>query len=131
MIRITVPEIPPSVNHYVKHTRAGRHYRTASADRFLTAMSLALGTKVTVVRGREYEIAIAVYLGKGDRRDWDNCPKVVCDSLVRLGVIDSDAKIKRGSVEVLRDRKNPRTEIRIGLLVTRNSDRDHRQESAA
>jgi len=59
---------------------------------------------------------MTVYLGKGDRRDWDNCPKVPCDSLVSLRVIDTDSKICTGKVDMHRDWDSPRTEIRVWTI---------------
>ena len=112
MIEIIVAGIPPSVNHYVGHTRGGAHYKTRETRCFLWEMMRSI-TREQRLRGSAYEISIIVYLGKNQRRDWDNVPKCVCDGLVELGVIDTDAKIKHGSVEILRDRKNPRTEIRL------------------
>lgn len=98
-----VPLLPPSVNHYVKHTRSGRHYVTREAKAFKAAIPMCCSNKQ--IRHKWYSIEIYVNLGKGDKIDLDNCAKVILDGLVEGGQIHSDAAVtllrlhkKRGNI---------------------------------
>ena len=110
-MKFTVPLVPPSVNHYVKHTRSGRHYVTAEARAFKD--SIAIFAAGQTVAAKEYGVEIAVFLGKGDRIDIDNIPKCCLDGLKDAGVIHSDAAITKLTLEKGRDWQNPRTEIEV------------------
>jgi crossover junction endodeoxyribonuclease RusA len=109
-VRFTVPLIPPSVNHYVKHTRNGRHYVTAEAKAFKEAVAIFAKGRV---EADEYLVVSIVWLGAGQRGDVDNFPKVVLDALVDAGVIHSDAAVREIRFRKERDPKNPRTEIEV------------------
>lgn len=111
---ITVPLVPPSVNHYVKHTSSGKHYKTAGAIEFQNAVSLL--SRKQKVRGNAYKCEIWVYLGKAQKGDVDNFAKVVLDSLVKAEVIDTDAKIINLHLYKRRDIKKPRTEIVVEVI---------------
>lgn len=102
--------IPPSVNHYVKHTRAGRHYKTKEANDF--AFTLAVLSKGSV-QAEAYRLEVFVYLGAKQKGDGDNFFKVVADALVTARVITSDAAITQWYLEKHRDRENPRTVIHV------------------
>lgn len=107
----SVPLIPPSVNHYVKHTRSGKHYVTAEARAFKQAVAIfASGRSISA---KEYSLEIRVFFGKGQKGDGDNLFKVPADGLKECGAIHSDAAIKRWSIEVDRDWENPRTDIAV------------------
>lgn len=113
-ITFTVPLVPPSVNHYVKHTRSGRHYVTAEAKKFKEAVAIfARGRSVVA---KEYEVQIGIYLPKNGRGDIDNFLKVTLDALVSANVIHSDAHIKDLAISKFRDAENPRTEITVTAL---------------
>jgi Holliday junction resolvase RusA-like endonuclease len=113
-IMFTVPLVPVSVNHYVKHTRKGRHYVTKEAKTFKMALALfARGQKVVA---KKYSVQAIVYLGKGKRGDGDNFGKVIGDSLRDAGVVHSDAAIKDWSIKVERDWERPRTEITVTAI---------------
>jgi crossover junction endodeoxyribonuclease RusA len=90
-LEICVPLLPPSVNHYVKHTRDGRHYVTAEAKAFKAAIPLC--ARQRQVRHDWYAIEIWINLAKGDKIDLDNCAKVILDGLVEGGQIHSDAAV--------------------------------------
>jgi Holliday junction resolvase RusA-like endonuclease len=107
-IFISVSGIPPSLNHYVRHCRGG-HFRTEEAESFAQKVALA----ALRYRGMEVEaeeVEIHVTLGPKQRGDLDNFCKVPLDSLVRCGVIRSDAAITRLVVEKYRS-DNPHTDI--------------------
>ncbi len=107
-----VPLIPPSVNHYVKHTRTGRHYVTAEAKTYKDAVAVIAKSKGKVF-GERWEVSIGIFLGANQRRDVDNCGKVVLDALQSSGLIESDSRVDRLVIEKARDRQNPRTEITV------------------
>src|SRR5208283_4478715 len=102
-IRISISGLPPSCNHYVKHTRSGVHYRTKEAEAFAQKVALAAGEH----RGKNLEaksVVIYLRLGIGQRIDIDNAPKVLIDSLVRCKVIRSDASIT--TLRIKKDRSS-------------------------
>lgn len=115
MISFTVPLAPPSVNHYVKHTRDGRHYLTAEAHAFKQAMAVFAAGKTAIpsalTKNTRYRVRFCVYLGKGQRLDIDNSQKCVFDGLKDAGVIHSDAAVWDIGVSMGRDWDNPRTQI--------------------
>lgn len=106
---ITVPLTPPSVNHYVKHTRSGRHYVTKEAEDFKGMLKTF--SRHQRVRGKAYKCEVWIYLGAGQRGDIDNFAKLCLDALVHAEVIDTDAKIVNLHLYKRRDIKKPRTEI--------------------
>lgn len=110
-ISFTVPLVPPSVNHYVKHTRSGRHYVTQEAKAFKAAVIIFAARKAVVAK--RYAVVCSIYLGKGGRGDVDNFGKCVLDSLVSAKVIHSDAAVASFMLEKFRDPENPRTEITV------------------
>jgi len=111
VIEIIVPLIPPSLNHYVKHTRRGHHYVTNEAKAFKAAVGLfAKGQRI---RLESYYIEIWLNLGKGHRLDLDNAPKLILDALVDAEVIHSDAAVTDLSLHKRRNWANPSTQITI------------------
>lgn len=111
MIKLSIPLVAPSVNHYVKHTRSGRHYVTAEALAFKDAV--ALFSKGKSIRGESYYVEIMIYLAKKQKGDIDNFAKCCLDGLVDAGVIDSDSKVTYLGLFKRRDALSPRTEISI------------------
>jgi Holliday junction resolvase RusA-like endonuclease len=88
---INVPLLVPSVNHYVKHTRAGVHFKTKEAIAFRDAVYFK--SRGQAVEAEEYDVTITLVLGKKVRLDIDNSAKLALDSLVYAGVIHSDAAV--------------------------------------
>lgn len=111
VVEIIVPLLPPSVNHYVKHTRNGRHYVTEEAKAFKSA--LGLFAKGQRIRLAAYYIEIWLNFGKGRRMDLDNAPKVILDGLVEAGVIHSDAAVTDLSLHKRRNLTKESTQITI------------------
>lgn len=108
---LTVPLVPPGVNHYMRHTRSGQHYQTGEAKAFKQAVALlANGQKV---RFETYTVGMAVYLGYNQRLDVDGGHKVGLDALQKAGVIHSDGKVVELLTLKRRDWHNPRTEFMI------------------
>lgn len=87
----SVPLLAPSVNHYVKHTRSGQHYRSGEADAFMEAVRLYARGKF--VKFKWYSVVVNLTLGPKQKGDLDNFGKVCLDALVKAGVIHSDAKV--------------------------------------
>ncbi len=114
----TIPLVPPSVNHYVKHTRLGRHYVTREGLEFKKAV--AIFARGQVVTAKRYELEAVIYLGHGQRGDGDNFWKVIADGLVEARVIHSDAAVEDWILRKRRDPKNPRTEVTIRAKVKGN-----------
>ena len=113
VVSFSVPGHPPSVNSYVRHAR-GRHYRTKAADRWLWDVSFA--AKKQSVRGDAYEVNAVIWLGAKERIDIDNAGKLLLDSLVTAGVIDTDAKVVDLYLRKRRDAANPRTDITVAVI---------------
>lgn len=111
MLTLTIPGVPPSVNHYAKHTRSGKHYQTSQARQFKHDVAvLARGKKVQAER---WLVEYQVFLGKGGRGDADNFAKVILDALSKAGVIGNDAFAIPVPRFNGRDWDNPRTVITI------------------
>lgn len=107
-VRISIPLIPPSVNHY-KRTSGGRYFVTKEAVAFMDAIALLRrGQSITA---KFYTVAADIFLGFGKRGDVDNFAKCILDGLVKAGVIHSDAAVEELTLRKHRDRGNPRTEI--------------------
>ena len=110
-IKLVIPLLPVSVNHYVRHTRSGRHYLTKEAKAFKNAVAIIARRKK--VDAQSYHVDVHLYLGHGQRGDVDNFNKLVLDALVDAGVIHSDAAVSELFTFKYRDRGNPRTEISV------------------
>lgn len=115
-VKIIIPMEPMGVNHYVRHTRAGRHYKTPEAISFEQIGAIAC--RGLAVSAKEYSVTIHIYQGAKKKGDIDGYAKQVLDLLATNGVL-LDHKGKRSTdahVTVLhmtkhRDIDNPRTEV--------------------
>lgn len=83
---IHIDAIPPGVNNYVRHTRHGGHYIDLRAKAFSTAFAIKCA-QAQPVYGDEFEVEISVSLGKGQKGDVDNFPKLVLDTIARRGLL--------------------------------------------
>jgi len=110
LAKLQVPGTPPSVNSYVRHAR-GVHYRTTGAKDW--DEDVAICAKGQRVRAKGYHVTAVIYLGAGQKGDVDNFAKALLDSLVRSGVIDTDAKVMELWLRKGRDAKFPRTMIEV------------------
>jgi len=113
---ITVPLVPPSVNHYKVPCRMGhgRVFVTSQAKAFKAAIAL-LGKDQPHFAGKKttYRVEVGIYLGAKQKGDIDNFCKVVLDGLKDAGIIHTDAAIVDLIVSKRRDYDNPRTEIDV------------------
>jgi crossover junction endodeoxyribonuclease RusA len=123
LLNFTVPMIPPDLNHYVRHTRQGRHYVTKEATEFKA--TLATFNRGEFIQGKSFAVHIVIVFGKGDRGDVDGFPKLVLDGLADCGVFRdrkgkeiSDAYVDRLLVYRDREQRPPvgRTEITVGCI---------------
>lgn len=110
---LTIPLTPPSVNHYVRHSR-GRHYRIKAADDFMLLVKQAV--KGREIRAAAYRVCIAIFFAPGQKGDLDNFAKVVLDSLVSSGAIDSDSRVTKLLMEKERVHVAPSTFIEVRAL---------------
>jgi Holliday junction resolvase RusA-like endonuclease len=113
-MKFTVPLVPPSVNHYVKHTRKGRHYVSGEGKAFKDAV--AIFGRGESLQAESYEVRLSIYLGKRGKGDVDNFAKCCLDGLVEGGIIRSDAAVDKLTIEKFRDWQKPRTEIEVTAL---------------
>jgi crossover junction endodeoxyribonuclease RusA len=91
-IEFSIPMVPPGVNHYVKHTRNGKHYKTSEAIAW--EETFALHAPKLSVQGKTFYLHVAYVLGKGQRLDIDNGNKCALDAVARAGMLrDRDGKV--------------------------------------
>ena len=124
ILRIDVPIIPPGVNHYVKHTRSGRHYMSDEARKFKEDMAVLIGRRHVV--GKHFQVHATFYLGEKHKGDVDGFAKCLLDALAESGVFRtmkkgfprevSDAHVIDLLLRKRRDPANPRTEIEIRAI---------------
>ena len=119
-ITFTVPLVPPDLNHYVRHTRNGRHYVTKEALAFKA--TLAIYAHGEFVQAKSFAVQILVVLGKEKRGDVDGFQKLVLDGLADAGVFRgmkgnrlSDAHVD--DLHSKRDRKERPDEGRTVITV--------------
>lgn len=114
-LRIEIPLVPPSANHYKMPDWVHRRfYVTKEAQAFKDAVAIfARGQSIT---GKRLNVSIWVWLGKGDRLDAGNVEKVPLDGLEDARVFKNDAAVKELHIYVDRDWENPRTVIEIETL---------------
>lgn len=120
-ISLTIQMEPPSGNHYKSFRVIGKHaswYLTKEAKAWHEAVhkvvSVSDFSEVCSVRlSDKHAVEYTVYQGSGSRGDVDNYAKCILDSLVKAGVLKSDASVVSLHAHKVRDRNNPRTEIHI------------------
>lgn len=119
----TVPLVPPDVNHYVRHTRTGRHYVTKDATAFKQAV--AIYGRNLFVCAKTFTVSIRIILPACKRGDADGFIKLVLDGMAdagifrdRKGEIVSDAYVRCLCVMLDTDRrpKHGWTEIVVEAL---------------
>jgi Holliday junction resolvase RusA-like endonuclease len=118
MIAFTIVGIPPSVNHYKVRYRNGRTVVSKEAIAFKDAVGYKANGKY--VTARSFYVDLRVTLGRKDKGDADNFPKVVLDGLADAGVFRdrrgarvSDAHVRRLVVVVDCDTRPAIGETRI------------------
>lgn len=111
---------PPSVNHYWKHTRQGRHY-ISKAGRQFKSIATEICKQFDPFDG-PVEIRIEIYFPDNRARDLDNLPKGIFDSLVDAGLIKDDNKgiIKKYSIEDKGVVKKGRCILKIRSFISKD-----------
>ena len=110
MIKITIPEIPPSLN---KILRMHHHERHAENQKWQALVAYFDNRKKRGEPLKRAQVTITYYFPDARRRDSDNyAGKFLLDGLVNAGIIEDDSfnhvsLLIAGKV----DRANPRTEI--------------------
>ncbi|MGH2505995.1 MAG: RusA family crossover junction endodeoxyribonuclease, partial [Ktedonobacteraceae bacterium] len=105
-VKLSVPLLPPSVNHYKAVTRRGRWYVKPEGIAFKAAVAALAGGRTISPetlpdRAKvRYGLKVTVVLGKKARGDGDNFFKCIADGLKDAGVVHSDAKIREWSLSV-------------------------------
>lgn len=129
-LTFTIPLLPPSVNHYVKHLANGIHVKTAAAKAWENDFPIFSRGQYVVSESQRFAVTLRYRMGPGDRGDVDNFNKLPLDCLSKAGMLRSrkldwlsDAWVKRMTVEILdsdEDRAlGPQTEITIEALAAR------------
>lgn len=89
-VSFTVPLVPPGLNHYVRHTKAGRHYQTGAATAFKDAV--VLFARRAFVVGKSFSVDATIYLGAKERGDVDGFGKLILDGLAKAEVFRTATK---------------------------------------
>jgi len=120
-LTLTIPLVPPGLNHATKHTRTGRHYKTKESISFREAVRLFLRDQFVV--GNQFAVGIFVYRGAKQKGDVDGYLKEVLDGLSKAGAfrnakgkILTDDCVKHITASKDRDIENPRTMVMIKAL---------------
>lgn len=100
---------PPSVNHYWRHTRNGRHYISEAGRKFKTE-ALRILQQFNPFTG-SVAICLDVYYPDNRNRDPDNINKGLFDSLVASGLIQDDNN------KVIKDFRSKNCGIKKGGMV--------------
>jgi Holliday junction resolvase RusA-like endonuclease len=122
-LELIVPGIPPSVNHYVQHSR-GRHFRTPEALRFQDDLAIMARGRCVGTGKCRYSVEIEIQLGPKQKGDIDNFPKCVLDGLVIARVIHSDAAVDSLTIKKQRTDSlaSASTKIVVSLLQDSRND---------
>lgn len=86
-LEIVLP-YPPSVNHYWRHTRNGRHYISEKGQAFRQQV-VEICTQFDPFKGA-VQTVLQVYYPDKRRRDPDNLEKALWDALTIGGLIGDD-----------------------------------------
>ena len=85
--------LPPSVNHYVKHSKNGIHRKTPAAKAFensFKAMMPARARECYVV-GRRFKVELTIIPAPAHKGDIDNYPKLILDCCASAGFLRSSS----------------------------------------
>lgn len=86
-LEIALP-YPPSVNHYWRHTKSGKHY-ISEKGRAFRAEVLKICKQFDAFKGK-VKMQIEVYYPDNRPRDPDNLQKALFDALTASGLIKDD-----------------------------------------
>ena len=91
---LSIPSIPPSVNHYTKRTRNGGQALTEASREFKRTAYQAIG-RYAPHKPSERRIAVEVTIYPADKRDSDidNRNKLILDALEEAQFIKNDSQV--------------------------------------
>jgi len=118
-LRIVVPAVPPSGNHYKKYrvirSRTGESfvqwYHTDLAEKWWALVDRAAGGRQLI--SESYEVHFIVYRETLRNTDVDNYSKCIFDALTKAHVISDDRYVDDFHGHRRLDRANPRTVILV------------------
>jgi Holliday junction resolvase RusA-like endonuclease len=133
VICFTVPLRVPSVNHiwettmYTGKDGFGHRGRKLSkeAKAFYAAVSIFAQRRTVAPstdkdrRKAQYVVDVDVWFGPKQRGDVDNQGKALLDSLVKCGVIHSDANVVNLNIKVHKDERDDPQNPRVQFIVER------------
>ena len=95
---LIVPAIPPSGNAYVRHTRAGGHYKTKNVEAYEWEVAAAWNHHHGhLIEASAYVVDMLVQIGpkrgRTHRQDIDNFAKCGLDALMHCGIILDDSLV--------------------------------------
>lgn len=125
---ITVPMLPPSVNHYVEHKAQGVHVKSAAAKAWERDWPIWGRQRFIVSPSKRFQVTLEFRMGADDGFDVDNLNKCCLDCAAKSGMIRdlkgkwlSDRHFKRMIVDILdspADRVlGPQTKITIEAMA--------------
>ena len=86
-VEITVPMVPPSVNHYKVRYRNGRTVVSDEAHTFKAELALAVKESARQYAvGKHFSVKMDIVLAAKQKGDVDNFPKLVLDGLAAANV---------------------------------------------
>ena len=112
LVELTLPW-PPSANHYVRHTRAGKHYVTQAVKTFrLEVWNESKQRRVGLQTG-PLVLHIEAHPPDKRRRDADNLVKCTADALQKAGVVADDYQFEIVTVKRMEPIKGGVLQVRI------------------
>ncbi len=112
MVELTLPW-PPSANHYVRHTRAGKHYVTQAVKTFrLEVWNESRQRRIPLQTG-PLVLHIEAHPPDKRRRDADNLVKCTADALQKAGVVSDDYQFQVVTVKRMEPIKGGVLHVRI------------------
>lgn len=118
MIKLILPDIPPSNNKYMGNSHSYHIYRKDKQEWEWIIKSKAQG-KVPEKPFKRAEVTLIYYFPTKHRRDLDNYSgKLLLDPLVRCGILEDDSfkVIKNLNIIGRYDKENPRTVIIVNKV---------------
>ena len=98
-IKIYLPFLPPTLNHYLGQATGGRKYKTQEAVKFDTDVFYICSRKSIMAERLRCEMHFYFKKGRrGRKSDIDNRVKPLWDSLVKAGVMKDDSLIDEFTV---------------------------------
>lgn len=116
-LKLIIPAIPPSANHYNGMRPVVPRHGKPFIQVYPTEEAKAWWDMVAAInqgrqiRGPALELRYIVFLPNRRRRDTDNFSKCLCDALTRCGAIEDDSLITDTHSHKRIDPANPRTVI--------------------